>query len=718
MADNEMDATDPTDGTAMHENAETPKVEEKEDDEARKAFIKGWEKRIVAAKRYYEKPFKRMRMCQQIAKTGGTKDWVGEANDEGGRHVVPILKRHINQSVAQLYAKNPKSFAERKQRRMGQIWDGKMSTLQEAKEAVEAVMQAGGIPDPNYVALMKDAAQVQQYIKLMDGAADTLNILFDYYMNEQTAGFKQQCKAAVRRTKVNGVAYVTLGFQRLMEKRQEVAGRIQDTTDQIARIEQRMREAARTDDPMDDDDGRLEELRVMLADLQQKEYLIVREGPVYGWPRSTSVIVDPAVTHLKTLTGANWWVAEEAMTAEDIETEFKIDVRGKFKKYTADKDAKPRWSDKQGDIVKDDEAMVWRVQDKRSGMEFVICEGYDDYLKEPKCPDVKIERFFTLFPLVFNEIEDDCEQIPPSDVWDARHSQDEYNRARQGLAEHRRQNKPGTYGPAGALNEKDIAKLAGRQSGDHLEIGSITDGQTLKEKLAAIPTVPIDPNLYDAEPSYNDMLRIVGGQAASMGTTKGETATETSIAESSRQTSESSNVDDLDDMLSELARSTGQLMLLELSKDTVVEIVGPGAVWPDMPETREEIAKDLALAIKAGSSGRPNRAAKLANMERGMPVVVQLPGVNPTPIAEEYLNLLEIDAADKVIEGMPSIVALNAMMTAQSAAQPGTGGDPKSDPNAQGDKGAQNSPVAAQNEQQSQPAYPTSATGAGGAPPA
>lgn len=690
-----------------------------EPDEARKSFIKGWENRIVAAKKFYKSTFDRMKLCQQIAKNGGTKAWVGDfKDDETGRYVVPIIKRHLNQSVAQLYAKNPKSFAERKQRRMGKIWDGKLATLQEAQEGIATMTQAGGIPDPNYVALLADAAQVQQYVKMMDGAADTLNILFDYYMNEQHAGFKQQCKAAVRRTKVNGVAYVTLGFQRLMEKRQDVAGKIKDTSDQIARIEQRMREAARPDEPLQEDDGRLEELRVMLADLQHKEYLIVREGPVYGWPRSTAVIVDPAVTHLKTLTGANWWVEEIPMTAEDIETEYKIDVRGKFKKYTPDKDAKPRWSDKRGDVVKDDEAMVWRVQDKRSGMEWVQCEGYDDYLKEPACPDVKIERFFTLFPLIFNEIEDEDEQIPPSDVWDARFCQDEYNRGRQGLAEHRRQNKPGYYSPTGSLNEDDKKKIAGRTSGDIIEVGALIEGQKLADKLAAIPTIPIDPALYDVEPLYNDLLRIVGGQAASMGSTKGETATETSIAESSRQTSESSNVDDLDDMLSELARATGQLLLLELTKDTVVEIVGPGAVWPDMPETREEIAKDLALSIKAGSSGRPNRAAKLANMERGMPVVVQLPGVNPTPIAEEYLELLEIDADNKVIEGMPSIVSLNAMFSKQAAAQPGTGGDPKSDPNAQGDKGASNAPAAAQNEQQSQPAYPTSASGAGGMPAA
>lgn len=671
-----------------------------------KAFVTGWCDRIVHAKAYYKNTFDRMRKSMEIVKFGDTKDWVGKDGDSG-KYTVPIASRHINQSVAQLYAKNPKSFAERKKRRMGQVWDGDVKTLQEALLMQQAATQAGAPVDPNVAALVADAQQVQQYIRMMDGLADTLNILDDYFINEQAANFKQQMKAAVRRAKVCGVAYVTLGYQRILEKRQDVTGRIEDSTSQIKLIEQRLREAGR--DPDDEDKAKLEELRAALADLQSKEYLIVREGPVHGFPRATSVIVDPCVTHLKTLTGANWWAEEYEMTAEDIETQYGVDIRGNFKKYTPAADAKPKWSDKQGKAVKQDLAMVWKVQDKRSGLEFVICEGFNDYLKEPACPDVKIERFFNLFPLVLNEIEDEEEQIPPSDVWNIRHTQREYNAARHGLAEHRKASKPGTYGPTGALKETDLAKLAARAANDHIEIGALSTGQKLTDVFAAIPTVQIDEKVYDVEPLYGDLLRTVGSQAATQGTTRGDTATESSIAEASREVADASNVDDIDDLLTELAKARGQLMLLELSKDIVLEIVGPGAVWPDMPQTREEIAKDLVLTIKAGSSGRPNKAAKIANMERAMPTVVQLPGLNATPIAEEYLNLLEIDTEEAIVEGAPSIVAQNAMASKPSP-QPGTG-DPKSDPGAQGAEGADNAPAPAQNEPQSQPAFPAGPQG-------
>lgn len=694
-----------TDAPVSATNVEPATSPKAEPDAKVKAFVKEWEDRILNAKEYWKPTFKRMRKCMEIAKFGDSKDWIGDSDENVGRYVVPIVKRHINQSVAQLYAKNPTSFAERKRRRMGTVWDGDALTLQQAMVTQQAA-EAGMVPaDPNAAAVIADAQAIHQHIRMMDGLADTLNILDEYFINEQAAGFKAQLKALVRRARVCGVGYVTLGYQRLLEARPEITGRITDVSQQIAHIKTRIAQAAR--DEIGEDSAKLEELERSLNELQAAEQIIVREGPVHGYPRSTQVIIDPCVTHLKTLTGANWWVEEWDSTVEDIEATWNVNVRDQFKKYTPDSHARPKWSDKRGKAVKEDLAKVWKVQDKRSGLEFIICEGYCGYLKEPAAPDVKIERFFTLFPLVFNEIEDEDEQIPPSDVWDTRHTIREYNAARQGLSEHRKQSKPGTYGPTSALNEADLKKLANRSSGDHLEIGSLSPGDSLDDKLKAIPTVQIDPKIYDVEPLYGDMLRTVGASAANQATTRGDTATETSIAEHSREVSDTSLVDDLDDLLSDLAKARGQLMLLELSRQTVEEIVGPGAVWPEMPQTREEIAKDLTLTIKAGSSGRPNKAAKLANMERGMPLLVQLGGVRPEPVAEEVLKLLDIDSEKALAAGLPSIVAQNAM-AAKPTGQPG-GGDPAKEPGAQGPKGGQNQKAPPQNEPGAQPAFPASA---------
>jgi hypothetical protein len=159
-------------------------------------------------------------------------------------------------------------------------------------------------------------------------------------------------------------------------------------------------------------------------------------------------------------------------------------------------------------------------------------------------------------------------------------------------------------------------------------------------------------------------------------------------------------------VLAELARAAGQVMLLNVQKATVVEIVGDGAVWPDAPETREAAAKELYLEVEAGSSGRPNQAAELANMERAVPLLERMPEVNPRPLVKKYLGLLDIDMEEGIAEGLPSMTAMNALvakMATNAGAQPT--GDPRTDPNAQGMEGAQNAPGTQTNEPGPQPAY-------------
>lgn len=699
--------TEEADQNVTEQNA--PNDQRPEPSAEEKAYVSGWTKRIASAKKHWEKTaFKRMRICMQIARDGGTKEWVGK-NDEDGNYVAPVISRHINQSVAQLYAKNPKAFVERKKRRMHTVWDGNVQTLQTALLATNAAATVGQPADPVMQSLIEDVAQVQRYTQMIDGLADTLTILHAHFMHEQAANYKQQFKAMVRRAKVVGAGYVTLGLQRLLEPRPEITGRIEDTTRHIALVEQRLREASR--DELPEESAKLEELRVSLATLQGEQFIIAREGPVLGFPKSTAIILDPGTTHLKTLTGTGWWAEEMEMTPEEVERTFKVDIRGKYKQYTPDGERKrpPWWSEKRGQENDEPLALVYRVQHKDSGVEFFVCDGCEFYLKPPAAPDVKIERFFTLFPLVFNEVEDEDDIFPPSDVWLARHTQSEYNRARQGLREHRMANRPAWFSPTAAFSDPDKLKISGHAAGELIELGSLTEGDDIRKKLMGKPTVPIDPGLYEVESHYGDMLRVVGSQAANQGVTRGDTATETSIAENSRQVAEASQVDDLDELLSELSRSMGQLMLSELSKDTVVEIVGPGAVWPEFPETRSEIVKDITLDIRAGSSGRPNRAADLANMERGMPFILQMPGINPTPFNQRFLELLDIDVENGVVEGLPSIVAINAQATKAAAAQPGTG-DPATDPASQGPQGANNAPQAQQTAPGPQPAFPAPAS--------
>lgn len=692
--------------TAAAQDKDMPEVEA-----SRANLVKEWLNKAKANRKHWKPVFERMDKCQQLAAQGAEKTWV-----EGENFVVPIINRHINQAVAQLYAKNPKAVSKRKRRMMYTLWDGRSDTLQAAMEAANPQPPTDPMtgmpipvppemlppPDPNAMALIEEVATVRQQNDMVDRMGKTQELLWDYFTTEQSGGFKQQIKAAIRRTKVNSVAWCKLAFQRELEPRPEIGAQIDDTTQQIARLEALGRES--DEGHFDSDSARLEELRLLLQQLQAQESIVVREGPVFDWPRSKDMFPDKGCRHLKTLFGASELYHRFMLPVSHAESVYGVELKGCATEYKPGDDATDDMISR-GDDTKCDDPMVciYEIQDKRNGQFLTVCEGYPDFLREPAEPEVRIERFFTGFPLVFNETEDEKCIYPYSDVWLMRHPQMEYNRKREALREHCIAAAPVYLMRKGALDKQDKTALGSAKAHEVIEIKTGV-GESVETVVGRLQKANIDPNLYEVEQTFSDMQRVSGAQEANLGGTGDGTATESSIAENSRSVSLNENVDDLDEWLSDIARSFGQLCLMELGKETVIQIVGPGAVWPDMQISREEIAQDLQLEIKAGSSGRPNAAAELAKLERGMPYLVQIPGLNPAVFAKRYLELLDIDVEDAFVEGLPSITALNAMM-GKGAGQAGTG-DPATDPGAQGAQGGQNAPQQPGRQAGPQPAFP------------
>lgn len=172
-----------------------------------------------------------------------------------------------------------------------------------------------------------------------------------------------------------------------------------------------------------------------------------------------------------------------------------------------------------------------------------------------------------------------------------------------------------------------------------------------------------------------------------MGATSGVTATEVADAASTTMSTIETAIDELNDFLTEIARDGGQVLMMNMSKESVVEIVGEGAVWPEMEENRLNVVKELYLEIKAGSSGRANKAMDLANFERMIPLLTQWPGVNKEAMFREFLKRLD-DSLDPVdfMDNTMSVVAMNAMSV--PTGQVG----PEGPPDQQGAQGSLNAP--------------------------
>lgn len=645
--------------SAIIRDAEKPEA-------SRAALVKSLIQKVERAKKHWKKSFDRMKEDTDFYMG---KQW--SSSDTDDRYVANIVQRHVGQRVSALYAKNPKFVAKRRETLDFAAWEGDMSSFQSIQMSMQNSMATGQPMDPTMIQTLQDAQQGFERRRMMDKLAKTLEIVAHYQLQEQQPSFKGQMKQLVRRTCVNGIGYVKIGYQRTMEKRPEDVERITDITEQMTTLERLG--ADKQDEKFSEDHAKMEQLRLLLASIQAKQDVIVREGIVFDFPMSNSIIVDPKCRQMSGFVGADWIAQEFILDLDEVKEVYKVDLGKEFTAYE---------DNGEGDD-KCEKATVWEIYSKKDGLCYVVCDGYHDFLKEPEAPVLDLERFWPFFPLIFNEVDSDKDVIPPSDVRLLMPVQKEYNRARQALREHRFANRPlyATY--EGALSEKDISNLQSHPANAVIKLQNLSPGQAVNSILQPVQHAPVDASLYDTSMLLDDMMRVVGSQEANLGGASGSTATEVSVAEGSRMSSLSSNVDDLEDFLGELARATGQVLLVQMDQQTVMKIAGPGAVWPQL--TASEVAQELMLEVEAGSNGRPNKAIQIQNFERIAPILLQIPGMNPEFMAKEALKRMDdgMDITDAIRAALPSIVAMNAQ---KQLAQ----GDPASDPNMQGAAGATN----------------------------
>ena len=684
---------------------ETSGVQRSEPDapEARRKLVEQWADRLRRAKTHHEPAFKRMRKDMKFVRG---LQWHGQKDTDDPRYVANLTLRHLTNKVAALYAKNPKAVAQRRKRIDFEMWDGNPESLMQAQQVVQMAMQTNdpmAMQSPEVamsMELMQDVQRGMEYRNQIDRIGSTLEIVYEHQLSQQQPDFKKQMKQLIRRAATTGVGYVKLGYYRMDEKSPDHEGRIADLRQQLAVVEQRL--ADLQDDELHADQAEAEELREMLEALTHEESAFVREGLDVDFPSATSIIPDPLCRQLDGFLGARWVAQEYLLTPDQVQQHYDVDVKSAFRSYQVPKEesvdgARPDPDQDSPSSESEDEesrkagrVCVWEIYDRVSGLVYHVADGYPDFLREPHSPYCKLEQFFPFFVLTLNEVEDEGSLFPPSDVQLIRPMQEEHNVSRQRMREHRDAARPKHAAPRGKLSEQDKQLLQYGDAHSVVELDGMQTGDNIQQILQAVPVAPIDPNLYETGSVFDDILKAAGTQEANMGGASGATATETSVAEASRQTAMGSNTDDLDDFLTEIARNAGYILLSEMSADKVSEIAGPGAVWPEV--TADEIAKDLWLTVRAGSSGKPNKSQEIQNFERLAPILMQVPGISPQWLAREAIERLDdrIEMEEAFHEGLQSITAMNH----QTQPDMGEPGDTQNDQAGAGEQGGSGVPDA------------------------
>ena len=671
---------------------------------------------IKADKRHHATAFTRMRRDMFVANHGRREEWAEE------NYTANIAGRHVKQKTASLYAKNPKAVARRRETLDFAVWDENPDSLMMAFQTVQSA-QAMMMQQPQIVedpetgqlvqappqmppgfeeaqALVADFQQGLQRREMVKKFGKTLEVLFAHAVHEQKPlDFKTAMKQVVRRACATGVGYIELNFQREYGPRSSVAEQLADARGRLEHLRRLTEEAQEGE--IDDTEAEAAELMMSIEALQAEEEIVLREGLVFDYPLATKVIPDLMCRSLVGFVGARRLTLEYLFTKDQVEEMFPDSDLGETytgyhpngtplsdesseNKITADLEDgeydENSQKEKDGGLV-----CVYKHYDKGTGLCYYVAEGHKYFLRKPAAPDVFVEDFWPVYALTFNEVESEKELFPLSDVGLMLSMQEEYNRSRQGKREHREAARPRWAYANGRLSKEDARKLAHAKPFDVIALE--IDGQTkLADILEPIPVPGVDPNLYATDEIFTDIQFTVGSSEAQFGGLSKATATESAIAANATTASDGASIDDLDAFLTVIARASGQILMKEMSQEKVMEIAGPGAVWPEM--TLAEIASEVYLEVEAGSSGKPNQAVEIDNWQKMAPFIMQTPGLNPNWVAKETIRRLDdkADMVEAIASNMPSIVMQNQMQ------QPGTG-DPATSPEAQGGQGAQNAPA-------------------------
>lgn len=650
----------------------------------RRALVARLSKEVIEAKKHWEKDFSRMRDNMKFA---SGRQWKGQS-DNDDRYVANITQRILKTTVASAYAKNPTIVAEPRKKMFFEHWDGKAETAMMAKQTLDLAqgMLAQGIQIPQQLAeaiagatqTLADIQQGFQTRQLHERIGKTMVAVIDYYMDENTPTFKMQMKRTVRRGRICGVGYVALDFQREMELSPQQDTAINGQIEQLAAIGRLQADLG--DGEIDPHAAEAEELRLAIAAARANPEQLVREGILFRFPHSTRLIPSPSTEKLMGWIGTEWLAEEVMLSKERVKEAYGVDVGKSFQPYQTKSSQSPYGSDRKTSDRERGLVCIWIIYDKRSGLRYVIADGYPDFLEEPGAPPFFVEQFFPYFALTFNDL--DCEGVvyPQSDVELLRGPQMEYNRIKEAMRQHRIANRPLYLSPTGAFEEEEEKQLSDYAAHSVIFVNSHEKGRPASDLLSPVGKIGVDPNLYETGSTFDDMQRVTGAQETVIGGLTKATATENSIAEGARQGGLGLDLDDMDDMLTALMRAAGQLAMTELSAETVTEICGVGAVWPQV--RTDQVAKEMTLKVQAGSSGRPNQEREAAKLERLAPTLLQIPGIQPRWLAERAIRVLDddIDLGMAIAEGLPSIISMNR------TGQVGTG-NPETDPAEQGGEG-------------------------------
>lgn len=613
--------TDPRQaGEGKDDGVDQEEPQSKEDEEAERQLVAKLWKEYDGARKFDENFRKQIAIDRRYA--AGTSDlsWAVTTN---------LIGAFIDILVALLYARNPDV----------------------------SVRKAPQVDESN-------TYQMQTFARTMEIVISSL---------WKKGNLKKPARRGVRSVLSNGEGWFKCTMVSEKKPAPEVEKALNDAQETHARI---VAQQQLLEDPQDQDPESLaalkDEKEKLIESLQGKLELSVNKMFVIDYVETENIQVSTDINCISSYTDADWIGNELYLTQEDALTRFPrlkpADIKsGKTYHQRAPKELTTREIDNvlpQGTMTaesaqafttqtSDPESpaflRVVEIWDRRDKQIRTLIDGVHKWAKEPYPPPYPTSRFYPYFYFAFYEV--DGQRHAQSLSWRLYKLQDEYSSSRSNFRLTRERSIPGVLFNATMLDEVEAKKLTESKAQEYTALRPSDPSTPLANLFAPKPVQSIDMRLYDPTLILNDMERISGVQEAlsaainSPGNPK--TATEANIQQSGTQARTTSDRDNLEGLLTELAEYTAQQALQCLQIRDVQRLAGPKAFWPE-DMAIDDLFTLVEIQIEAGSTGKPRQATDmqawgtiLPLIQKSLQTIEQAFAMGNLPMANAEIELVK-----------------------------------------------------------------------------
>ncbi len=459
---------------------------------------------------------------------------------------------------------------------------------------------------------------------------------------------KGPARKGVRSVLSNGEGWFKATMVSEKEPRPEVEAALNDAKETHRRI---VAQQKLIEDPQDTDPETLEaekaEKEELIKSLGEKLELAVTKMFVIDFVETQNIQVSTDINCVENYLNADWIGNEIFMTKEDAQAQFpRLSVEdiksAKLYYQRAPKENTTRDIDNvlpQGMLTAESAqafttvtsaeesacfVRVVEIHDRRDKQIRTLIDGVKKWAKEPYPPPYPTRRFYPYFYFAFYEV--DGQRHAQSLSWRLYKLQDEYSSSRSNFRLTRERSIPGVLFNATMLDEVEAKKLQESKAQEYTALRPSDPNAPMSNIFAPKPVAAIDMRLYDPTLILNDMERISGVQEAlssainSPGNPK--TATEANIQQSGTNARTTSDRDNLESMLTDMAEYTAQQSLQCLEIRDVQRMAGSAAFWPHGMDI-EDLFTLVEINIEAGSTGKPRQQTDMQAWSTLLPLIRQ-----------------------------------------------------------------------------------------------